>query len=48
MKKGNTTTAFAFKGFEKFATIEPEVLKNIVGGDVRIRSYGQFFGKRKK
>ena len=31
MKKENTNVA-TFQGFEKFSTIEQEVLKNIIGG----------------
>ena len=45
MKKENTT-AFAFKGFEKFVTIEQEVLKNIIGGDIRREVYKGLFGRK--
>ena len=44
MKKENTT-AFAFKGFEKFATIEQEVLKNIIGGEGRRGVPNRIFGR---
>ena len=46
MKKENTNVA-TFQAVEKFATIEQEVLKNIVGGgDNRRIGDGKLFGRK--
>lgn len=45
MKKENTNVA-TFQGFEKFTTIKPEVLKNIIGGDVRRDTSKGLFGRK--
>ena len=46
MKKENTNVA-TFQGFEKFTTIEPEVLKNIIGGGENRRIIdGKLFGRK--